>query len=168
MIIGKNSVVLCHYTLREADAKGDIIESTQGGEPLGYIQGVGMMIPEFEKNLSGKMAGDKFAFGIKAENAYGQYDDQAISEIPKAAFNLGDEDPNDIFVEGEMLPLEDENGNPMHGIITKVSPETVTIDFNHPMAGIDLFFSGHIDGVRAATQQELEHGHVHGTGGHHH
>jgi FKBP-type peptidyl-prolyl cis-trans isomerase SlyD len=156
MIIANNTVVLCHYTLREGTETGPLIESTEGGEPLGYIHGIGMMIPLFETNLAGKQAGDEFSFGIKAADAYGEYNENAAEEIPKAAFN---------FVEGQVLPLEDQDGNQMQGIITQVSAETIVVDFNHPMAGVDLHFVGHVQGVRAATQLEITHGHVHGEGG---
>ncbi|MBL7817076.1 MAG: peptidylprolyl isomerase [Saprospiraceae bacterium] len=168
MVIEQNTVVLCHYTLREGTASGQLIESTEGGEPLGYIHGIGTMIPLFEQNLEGKSSGDSFEFGIPAAEAYGEYDDESVAEIPKAAFNLGDMNPDDVFVEGEVLPLQDENGNMMQGIIAQVNPTTVTIDFNHPMAGVDLYFIGQIADVRHATPEELAHQHVHGVGGHHH
>jgi FKBP-type peptidyl-prolyl cis-trans isomerase SlyD len=168
MIVEANRVVLCHYTLREGDATGQLIESTEGGEPLGYIHGIGSMIPLFEENLAGKKAGDAFAFGIEAGDAYGEYDADAVTEIPKTAFNLEGLNADDVFVEGEILPLQDENGNLMQGIIAQVNPQTVTVDFNHPMAGVDLYFTGHIAEVRLAAPEELAHGHVHGVGGHHH
>ena len=165
MIIANNTVVLCHYTLREGTETGQLIESTEGGEPLGYIHGIGMMIPLFETNLAGKQAGDEFSFGIKAADAYGEYNADAAEEIPKAAFNLEGVVAADIFVEGEILPLEDQDGNQMQGIITQVNEETIVVDFNHPMAGIDLYFTGIVQGVREATQLEITHGHVHGEGG---
>jgi FKBP-type peptidyl-prolyl cis-trans isomerase SlyD len=165
MIIANNTVVLCHYTLREGSETGPLIESTEGGEPLGYIHGIGMMIPLFETNLAGKQAGDAFSFGIKAADAYGEYNENAAEEIPKAAFNLEGVVADDVFVEGQVLPLEDQDGNQMQGIITQVSAETIVVDFNHPMAGVDLHFVGHVQGVRAATQLEITHGHVHGEGG---
>jgi FKBP-type peptidyl-prolyl cis-trans isomerase SlyD len=165
MIIANKTVVLCHYTLREGTETGQLIESTEGGEPLGYIHGVGMMIPLFETNLTGKQAGDAFSFGIKAVDAYGEYNEDAAEEIPKAAFNLEGVVADDIFREGEILPLEDENGNQMQGIITQVNPETIVVDFNHPMAGVDLYFTGQIQSVRLATDIEIAHGHVHGEGG---
>jgi FKBP-type peptidyl-prolyl cis-trans isomerase SlyD len=168
MVIEQNKVVLCHYTLREGTAGGQLIESTEGSEPLGYIHGIGMMIPLFEHNLEGKQAGDAFAFGIPAADGYGEYDDEAVAEIPKAAFNLGEMNPNDVFVEGEVLPLQDENGNMMQGIIAEVKGDTVIVDFNHPMAGVDLYFTGTVAGVRDASAEEIEHGHVHGEGGHQH
>ncbi len=165
MIIANKTVVLCHYTLREGTETGQLIESTEGGEPLGYIQGIGMMIPLFETNLEGKQAGDAFSFGIKAVDAYGEYNEEDVAEIPKAAFNLEGVTAEEVFVEGEILPLEDENGNQMQGIITGVTAETVMVDFNHPMAGTDLHFTGHVHSVRAATDIEIAHGHVHGEGG---
>jgi FKBP-type peptidyl-prolyl cis-trans isomerase SlyD len=165
MIIANNTVVLCHYTLREGTETGPLIESTEGGEPLGYIHGVGMMIPLFETNLAGKQAGAEFSFGIKAADAYGEYNADAAEEIPKAAFNLEGVVAADIFVEGEILPLEDQDGNQMQGIITQVNEETIVVDFNHPMAGVDLYFTGHVQSVREATPIEIAHGHVHGEGG---
>ena len=168
MIIEQNKVVLCHYTLREGTASGQLIESTEGGEPLGYIHGIGAMIPMFEQNLEGKKLGDAFEFGIPSGDAYGEYDLESVAEIPKAAFNLGEMKPDDVFVEGEVLPLQDENGNMMQGIVTEVKETTIIVDFNHPMAGVNLYFIGEVAGVRDATTEELSHQHVHGEGGHHH
>ncbi len=168
MIIANKTVVLCHYTLREGTETGQLIESTEGGEPLGYIHGIGMMIPLFETNLEGKQAGDAFSFGIKAADAYGEYNEEDVAEIPKAAFNLEGITAEEVFVKGEILPLEDENGNQMQGIIMEVTDETVVVNFNHPMAGTDLYFTGHVQGVRAATDIEIAHGHVHGEGGSQH
>lgn len=168
MVIADNKVVLVHYTLTEGSPTGEAIESTFGGEPLGFIFGVGSMIPEFERNLEGKMAGDDFSFGIKAADAYGEHDETAVVEIQKSAFGIDEKTAAEIFIVGEILPLQDHEGNPMDGLIRAVTAETVTIDFNHPMAGVDLYFTGKIDGIREATQEELEHGHVHGHGGHHH
>jgi FKBP-type peptidyl-prolyl cis-trans isomerase SlyD len=168
MVIAENKVVLVHYTLTEGSATGEAIESTLGGEPLGFIFGVGSMIPDFEKNLEGKKAGDAFSFGIKAADAYGEHDDTAVVDIQKSAFGIDEKTASEIFIIGEVLPLQDHEGNPMDGLVRDVTETTVTIDFNHPMAGVDLYFTGHIDSVRDASSEELEHGHVHGAGGHHH
>jgi FKBP-type peptidyl-prolyl cis-trans isomerase SlyD len=168
MKISEKKVVIAHYTLYENDTNGAMVESTEGAEPLGYIQGIGMMIPDFEKNLEGMQAGDEFSFGIKAEDAYGQYDDDGLHVIEKKFFHLGEINPDDVFIVGEFLPLQDDQGNHMNGLIVEVHQDTVKLDFNHPMAGIDLYFTGKVDTVRDATEEELTHGHVHGTGGHHH
>jgi FKBP-type peptidyl-prolyl cis-trans isomerase SlyD len=168
MQIAPNKVVSVHYTLTEGTADGQLVESTNGQEPLSFIYGAGMMIPDFEKNLAGMKAGDKFAFGIAAANAYGEYDAAALVEVPKNAFETDGKIPDGLLEVGNVLPLTDQEGNHFQGMVAHVGLMTVKIDFNHPMAGVNLFFTGHVEGVRDADPAELEHGHVHGPGGHHH
>jgi FKBP-type peptidyl-prolyl cis-trans isomerase SlyD len=168
MTIEAQKVVSVHYTLTEGTAEGQLVESTSGREPLSFIYGVGMMIPDFEKNLMGMKQGDTFAFGIKAANAYGEYDDTALVEIPMSAFEMDGKIPEGLLAVGNMLPLTDQNGNHFEGMVAWVGLDKVKVDFNHPMAGVDLFFSGHVDAVRDADPTELAHGHVHGPDGHHH
>lgn len=168
MVIEPKKVVTVHYTLTEGTADGELIESTQGSEPLSFIYGVGMMIPDFEKNLNGLKNGDAFAFGIKAANAYGEIDENAIVEVPKNMFETDGKIPDGLLDIGNVLPLSDQDGNHFQGKVAWVGLEKVKLDFNHPMAGVDLFFSGHVENVRDAEAAELEHGHVHGPGGHHH
>lgn len=166
MVIESKKVVLVHYTLTEKNAEGELIESTTGGEPLGFIYGVGMMIPDFESNLKGLKKGDTFAFGIKAANAYGEYDESAIVEVPKSIFESDGKIPDGLLEIGNTLPLTDQSGNHFQGTVAWVGLENVKLDFNHPMAGVDLFFTGSVELVRDAEAAELEHGHVHGAGGH--
>ncbi|HNM24723.1 MAG TPA: FKBP-type peptidyl-prolyl cis-trans isomerase [Saprospiraceae bacterium] len=168
MTIEPKKVVLVHYTLTEGDAQGEQIESTQGGEPLGFIYGIGMMIPSFEENLAGLKAGDEFAFGIGAADAYGEYDETAIVEVPKNMFETDGKIPDGLLEIGNVLPLTDQEGRHFRATVAWVGLETVKLDFNHPMAGVDLFFTGKVESVRDADPAELEHGHVHGAGGHHH
>ncbi len=168
MTIEPNKVVLVHYTLTEGDAQGDQIESTQGGEPLGFIYGVGMMIPSFEENLAGLKAGDDFAFGIAAADAYGEYDESAIVEVPKKMFETDGKIPEGLLEIGNVLPLTDQEGHHFRATVAWVGLDKVKLDFNHPMAGVDLFFTGKVESVRDADPTELAHGHVHGSGGHHH
>lgn len=168
MVIETNKVVLVHYTLTEGNAEGEMIESTNGRDPLGFIYGVGMMIPDFEQNLKGLKAGDKFSFGIKAADAYGEYDDSAVVEVPKSMFEMDGKIPDGVLEVGNVLPLTDQQGNHFQGTVAWVGLDKVKLDFNHPMAGVDLFFTGHVEMVRDAEPAELEHGHVHGHGGHNH
>ena len=168
MVIETNKVVSVHYTLTEGTAEGELVESTNGGEPLVFIFGAGMMIPDFEQNLAGKNVGDKFAFGIAAANAYGEYDDNALVEVAKNMFEEDGKIPEGLLEVGNMLPLQDQEGNRLNGMVAWVGLDKVKLDFNHPMAGVDLFFTGHIEAIRDADAAELEHGHVHGAGGHHH
>jgi FKBP-type peptidyl-prolyl cis-trans isomerase SlyD len=168
MVIEPNKVVSVHYTLTEGTAEGQLVESTQGNEPLSFIFGIGAMIPDFEQQLSGMKAGDTFAFGIPAASAYGVYDDTAVVEVPKNIFEMDGKIPDGLLEIGNMLPLTDQDGNHFQGMVAWVGLETVKVDFNHPMAGVDLFFTGTVEDVRDAEASELEHGHVHGAGGHQH
>ena len=168
MTIAQNKVVAVHYTLNEGTAEGQLVESTTGGEPLAFIYGVGMMIKAFEDNLAGLKIGDTFAFGIPAAEAYGEYDETALVEVPKQIFEHDGKIPDGLLEVGNVLPLQDQEGHRMQGMVAWVGLDKVKLDFNHPMAGVDLFFTGHVEGVREADASELEHGHVHGAGGHHH
>lgn len=167
-MIAANKVVSVHYTLTENDQNGQVIESTEGGAPLAFIYGIGSMIADFEKNLVGLKTGDAFAFGIKAENAYGAYDERMLVEIPKHHFEHEGKIPDGLLEVGNVLPFSDPEGHQMEGMVSNVGLEAVQIDFNHPMAGVDLFFIGSVAEVRDADPSELAHGHVHGDDGHHH
>ncbi|MDO8969047.1 MAG: hypothetical protein Q7U74_00060, partial [Saprospiraceae bacterium] len=96
------------------------------------------------------------------------YDDTALVEVPKQIFEHEGSIPDGLLEVGNVLPLQDQEGNRLQGMVAHVGDESVKLDFNHPMAGVDLFFTGHVEGVRDAEPSELEHGHVHGAGGHQH
>ncbi|MBK8504917.1 MAG: peptidylprolyl isomerase [Saprospiraceae bacterium] len=161
MAIKKNQVVVLHYKLQEENPDGELVESTFESEPLEFIYGIGQMIPAFEGNLEQKNEGDDFAFAIEAEEAYGLYDEQAIANIPMSEFIVdGKVDPESIEL-GRSLGLQDAQGNSYQGIIVETDEESIKVDFNHPMAGIDLYFTGKIISIREATDSELDHGHVH-------
>jgi FKBP-type peptidyl-prolyl cis-trans isomerase SlyD len=112
--------------------------------------------------------GDTFAFGIAAVDAYGAYDDNALVEVAKSMFEDEGKIPDGLLEVGNMLPLQDQDGNRLNGMVAWVGDDKVKLDFNHPMAGVDLYFSGNVESLRDAEASELEHGHVHGAGGHHH
>jgi len=166
MVVETNKVVFVHYTLTEGSAEGEIIESTQGLEPLGFIYGIGSMLPEFEANLKGLKAGDTFAFVVKAADAYGDYDETAIVEVPKSIFETNGKIPDGLLEIDNVLPLTDQEGNHYQAVVKWIGLESVRLDFNHPMAGVDLYFTGHVDSVRDAEPEEISHGHVHYDGGH--
>lgn len=168
MKIGKHTVVTLHYKLQESNASGDLIEETTGSEPLVFLQGVGQMIPEFERQLEGKATGDTFAFGIKSSDAYGEYNDEAKIKIPIETFMVDGKLATELLQEGKTIPMRDQEGNMIYGTVLDVGEKEVGMDFNHPMAGMDLYFSGKIEEIRAATATEIEHKHVHGPGGHQH
>ena len=168
MVIDKNTVVSLHYRLTENDVLGELVEDTFGSEPLVFLYGAGQMIPEFERQLAGKAAGDQFAFGIKSAEAYGPADPDAVVLLPMSTFEEDGEVDQDMLRIGTVIPMSDDQGNRLNGMVREVNDEGVMIDFNHPMAGTNLFFTDTIESLRAATDTELEHGHVHGPGGHHH
>jgi FKBP-type peptidyl-prolyl cis-trans isomerase SlyD len=170
MKIENRTVVSIGYTLYVNDNGKEVIaDKADSGKPLTFLFGLGQLLPEFEKNLEGKTIGDKYDFLIKAENGYGLSDDRNLVHIPISAFydELGKIDENIIKV-GEIIPMKDNEGNTFQGIVKEVTTENVLMDFNHPLADKDLHFVGEIFNVRIATLEELQHGHVHGEGGHHH
>lgn len=168
MQIDQHKVVTLHYRLQEDNAEGELIETTFDAEPLVFLYGVGQMIPEFERQLEGKQAGDEISFGIIAAEAYGEADPEAYVEIPLSVFMIDGELAEDILEIGNRVPMSDEDGNQLLGTVLAVKEDAVLMDFNHPMAGQDLFFNVRIESVRPATETEIAHGHVHGPGGHHH
>jgi FKBP-type peptidyl-prolyl cis-trans isomerase SlyD len=168
MVIDKNMVVSLHYRLTENDVLGELVEETFGSQPLVFLYGVGQMIPEFERQLAGKAVGDDFSFGIKSGEAYGDHDPDAVVMLPLETFEVDGELDGDMLTPGNIIPMSDDQGNRLNGMVREVSDEGVLLDFNHPMAGIDLYFTGKVESVRIATETEIEHGHVHGPGGHHH
>ena len=163
MKIGKDIVVGVNYALdvdgMELDASGDT--------PLTYIHGHGMMIPGFEKQLEGLAEGDKYDFVVPAKEGYGEFNEEAIAELEKSIFLIDGSMSTEVF-EGAQLQLTNQDGNPMVGTVKAISDDKVTMDFNHQLAGKDLHFVGSIASLRAATEEEISHGHVHGPGGHQH
>lgn len=168
MVIEKNTVVSLHYRLTENTVLGELVEETFGSEPLVFLYGAGQMIPEFERQLAGLSAGDQFSFGIKSGEAYGEQDPNAIVLLPMSTFEVDGEVDADMLQIGTVIPMSDDQGNRLNGMVREVNDEGVIIDFNHPMAGTDLYFTGTIESLRPATETEIAHGHVHGPGGHHH
>lgn len=160
MQIAKNAVVNIHYTLKN-DA-GAVLDSSAGGDPLAYLHGNGNLIPGLEKALEGKSAGDKLNVSIAPAEGYGTRDENLVQDVPRSAFNGVD----NLAV--GMQFQADSNYGPRTVVITNIKADTVTVDGNHPLADQTLNFEVEITGVRAATSEELAHGHVHGAGGHHH
>lgn len=160
MKIEENKVVGMHYTLKDDD--GNVIDSSEGKTPLMFIYGLGMIIPGLEKELSGKAKGDKVQTRVTPEEGYGPKDDQMIQQVPRSQF----EGAGEIEV-GMQFQVDTEMGGLIVTVV-KLDDETVTVDGNHPLAGVHLNFDVEVTEVRDATKEELDHGHVHGEGGHHH
>jgi len=163
-----NKVVSLEYKLFKDSANGDMIESTEGQEPLVFLTGMGQMIPEFEAEVENLSKGDTFSFGIKADNAYGQRVDAAIIDLPHDMFKGEDGNLVKEIVVGNVLPLQNNEGQVHPGTILEVGESTVKFDMNHLLAGQDIYFTGTVLDSRTATAEEIEHKHVHGEGGHQH
>ncbi len=153
--ISKNSMVSLKYILRYDDAKGELIEQTDNETPLTFIYGVGLMLPKFEEHIAGLKEGDKFEIQLNAADAYGEVQDEAIVDLPKDVFFVDGVFDNEIVYEGNTVPMVSSEGQKLQGLIVKIEEETVKVDFNHPLAGENLFFNGEIIGVRDATDQEI-------------
>ena len=165
MNISPNSVVQLTYELHTTNEEGQqvFVEKADEQNPLVFLYGVGMMLPKFEEHLTGLKTGDEYGFELSAEDGYGEIDPGAFADLPKTMFTeAGGEIPN----VGDVIPLQDNNGNQFRAGVTAVHDETISVDLNHPMAGKNLVFNGVILSVREATQDELAHGHAHGADGH--
>lgn len=160
MQVAKDAVVTIHYTLKN-DA-GDTIDSSAGGDPLAYLQGNGNLIPGLEKELEGKTTGDKVSVKVSPSEGYGEYDKSLVQQVPRRAFK------GIANIQVGMQFQVDSNQGPRAVTVTNIIGDMVTVDGNHPLAGQNLNFDVEITEVRAATEEELAHGHVHGPGGHHH
>lgn len=171
MTIDNNTVVSVNYRLlvSSGNSEKELVEETNAENPFVFLLGVGGLLEEFEGNLKGLKSDDTFDFTIKAENGYGLSTPDNIVRIPLAAFVAeGEELDTEMVAAGNYLPMVDDQGNQMQGLVVAVSDEHVTMDFNHPLAGKDLHFKGSVNDIREASEEELAHGHVHGPGGHHH
>ena len=165
MNISPNSVVALTYELHTTNEEGQqvFVEKADEQNPLVFLYGVGMMLPKFEEHLTGLKTGDEYSFELSAADGYGELDPGAFADLPKSMFTeAGGEVPN----VGDVIPLQDNQGNQFRAVVTAVHDETVAVDLNHPMAGKNLMFAGTILNVREATQDELAHGHAHGADGH--
>ena len=155
MIVEKNKVVTLHYRLQKDGESGKLIEETYGHKPLKFIFGVERMINRFEEELEGLQAGEFFSFSVKKNNAYGDYNPKAVATLPMSAFMIDGKVPRKMLKIGHRIPMQDENGNRLEGTVKEVKEDSVVLDFNHPLAGQDLFFSGKVQEVREATDAEL-------------
>jgi FKBP-type peptidyl-prolyl cis-trans isomerase SlyD len=164
MNIQKNRVVSLSYTLTLAN--GEVADSTTEQDPFVFIHGIGQTLEAFDRNLEGLKAGESFEFLLSAEEGYGVSDSEAVVSIPANVFQ-GPDVPEGILQVGNIIPMQDQMGNPLHGRVVSFNDEVVTMDFNHPLADQSLNFSGTIVEVRDASAEELDHGHVHGPDGHH-
>ncbi|MCQ2228745.1 MAG: FKBP-type peptidyl-prolyl cis-trans isomerase [Bacteroidales bacterium] len=156
MNIQKNAFVVLTYELRtEGSANGPLVEKVTSDRPLRFVFGMRMMLPLFENHIAGLTSGDKFEFTIVAKDAYGEYDKDSVVDIPKSVFIVDGQLREDLLKVGGRVPMMNDQGQRIDGIVSEVTDEVVKMDFNHPLAGEDLYFAGEIIEVREATEEEL-------------
>jgi FKBP-type peptidyl-prolyl cis-trans isomerase SlyD len=156
MQITKHKVASIHYTLK--DNEGKLLDSSDGREPLTYIHGVGNLIPGMEEGLEGKIKGEKVILKVAPEKGYGIKNEALLQKVPRESFGG---QPVTVGMQ-----FQTNRGDVV--TVTHVGLDQITVDANHPLAGIELNFAVEVLDVRNATDDELAHGHVHGPGGHHH
>lgn len=152
-------VISFHYTL--TNPQGEKLDSSIGHAPLTYLEGVGQIIPGLEKELQNLKVSDKKKITVPASEAYGLREEKYVVSVPRDKFPEGE-----ISVGDQFQPGEDPNAHPF--TVTEISDSHVTLDANHPLAGVDLTFDVEVITIREATAEELSHGHSHGPDGHHH
>ncbi|MFM2206106.1 MAG: hypothetical protein RL213_81 [Bacteroidota bacterium] len=163
MKISENTVVTVSYRLH-ANLPNEAqrhIETADSSSPLKFLFGVGMMIPGFEHGLEGKTIGESFSFSIAPDDAYGTIDTDAVVSLPIDIFKVNDVVDFNLLKIGNVLPMSDGQGHTMNGKVVSFDDTAVKMDFNHPLADHTLHFAGEVLEVRAATAEELDHGHVH-------
>lgn len=158
MKVEKNKVVALSYTLV---VDGAVADSASAEKPLEYIHGTGMLLPRFEEEVAGKEPGEEYAFTLSPEEGYGVHNPQQVIDIPLAAFMIDGEVRRDLLVVGRTIPMMNQDGHVLQGTVAAVKEDSVSMDFNHPMAGKTLNFSGKVVSVREATEKELTEG-LHG------
>ncbi len=161
-----DTVVKIAYELR-TEPNGEVRDSATQESPFSFLFGHNNVLDKFEKSLEGLIAGNQFNFVLAPEEGYGEYDNDAVIQLDKSVFAVDGVEQNDMLFVGNVVPLQDQHGNPFQGRIVAVG-DKVTVDLNHPFAGKTLYFSGTVVEVREAHQVELDHGHVHEHGDHSH
>lgn len=154
LLIGDNLVVIMHYKL--TDDQGEVLDSSEGGDPLTYLHGAGNIIPGLENGLVGKTVGDALRVRVEPEDGYGLPQPALIQAVPREAF-----DGVDTIEVGMTFVAQGENGASQRIVVKEVGEDEVTIDANHPLAGVVLNFDVQIVAVREATAEEIAHGHAH-------
>ena len=164
MKISKNQVVSFHYRLKDED--GNELENSNGGDPVSYLHGHGNIIVGLEKGLEGKEADDVFSVTVLPKDGYDERQEGATQRIPLKHLH-GTKKQNARLKPGDVVSINTEDGD-KQVVVIKVGKFNIDVDINHPLAGKTLTFDIEIQSLRAASDEELAHGHAHGIGGHHH
>ena len=158
--VEKNKVISLSYELRFDNENGELIEKIEKDKPMSFLYGSDLLLNSFENHLKDKKVDEEFDFILSPDEAYGDFSEDAIVDIPKKAFEVNGKIDHELLFEGNYIPMSDEEGNELRGIVTEIGEDTVTMDFNHPLAGEDLYFKGKILDIRDATEEEINKGFV--------
>ena len=161
MVVSNNKVVSLAYELRIDSNDGELIETVDRNSPLVFMFGNGSLLPKFEDYLAGLKLGDTFNFNLKSEDAYGEFDKSSIIKVPLQAFESDGKVDYELVKIDNKIPMQDGEDHRLTGVVKAIDNESVTMDFNHPLAGNHLYFNGEITDIRQATEEELTHGHAH-------
>jgi FKBP-type peptidyl-prolyl cis-trans isomerase SlyD len=153
--IGKYAMVTLTYDLRVDDENGEMVEQATEAQPLQFLYGAGAMLPKFESQLAGLREGEPFTIKLSKKDAYGEVNEDAIVELPKHVFLVGGKFDDELIKTGNTVPMMSSNGQRLNGLVLEVNDEVVTMDFNHPLAGEDLYFAGKVMAVREASDDEV-------------
>jgi FKBP-type peptidyl-prolyl cis-trans isomerase SlyD len=166
----KDKVVSIVYELEVDDGENgkEFYESVDKSQPFAFLFGAANILPKLEEAIEGKAVGETFEVFIDFENGYGDYEENKKVYVSKSAFKENGKKNLELLKVGKVITMEDDKGNPMRGEILKIDYKGVLMDFNYPLAGYDLYFKGEVVDIRDAEQEEIDHGHVHGPGGHAH
>lgn len=157
MKIENNSYVKVQYKLHEVASNGteSLIEETSDDQPMDYIHGMGILLPDFEAKLEGLDDGDAFDFTLMPEQAYGPFVPELLMELDKAIFLDSEGQFDDSVVQiGRYLPMQTADGQMVNGLVLDITHDSVKMDFNHPLSGKTLHFAGHVEEARPATEEE--------------
>jgi FKBP-type peptidyl-prolyl cis-trans isomerase SlyD len=159
MKVSTNKFVSASYDLYVGGEEGkdqELMEKATAEKPLSFIFGTGMMLEAFENNLSGFSEGDTFDFTLDSKDAYGEYIDEQVVDIPRSVFEVDGKIDEDVIFENNIVPMMDQNGNRLDGTVASIGEENIKMDFNHPLAGEDLHFIGKVLVVREASEEEVK------------
>jgi FKBP-type peptidyl-prolyl cis-trans isomerase SlyD len=152
MKIENNKSIALAYVLKVDD---EIIETVNKENPMKFIFGQGYLLPKFEEYIAGKEIGDTFAFELKAADAYGEIIEEAFVELEKKMFEIDGVIDENLLTLGNVIPMRDSDGNRLNGTVDKIDGDIVVLNFNHPLAGCDLSFSGEVVDVHDITPEEF-------------
>ncbi|MBW6534314.1 MAG: FKBP-type peptidyl-prolyl cis-trans isomerase [Mariniphaga sp.] len=155
MEISKHSMVTLTYDLRIDDEQGEVIEQTTDDKPLQFLFGAGTMLPKFESHLAGLKQGEPFEIRLSKNDAYGDINKDAIVDLPKNVFMVDGKFDDELIAVGNTVPMMSSNGQRLNGLVLGINHENIKMDFNHPLAGEDLYFAGKVLEVREASDEEL-------------